>query len=108
MKISTRLISLRAQQGVSRYYIAKKTGISATQLGKYEHDIVDPNLETLSKIVSALNCTLAEFFNEDKSAIYPSEAEKELIRAYRSLSPSQQDAARHMIRELSKANHQLS
>lgn len=104
MKISSRLVSLRADAGISRYQLSKLTGIAATQLAQYEKGKTVPSIESLSKIVDALGCTLPEFFNDGSSILYLSDYEISLLQQYRTLPDAQKVLVRQIIDSFIKAN----
>lgn len=104
MKISSRLVSLRADTGISRYQLAKLTGIAATQLAQYEKGKTIPSIESLSKILDALGCTLSEFFNDDCSTFYLSDQEISLLQRYRTLPEAQKILVQQIIDAFLKAN----
>ena len=51
-----------------------------------------PKLDTLQCICKAFGLTLAQFFLEDESVEVLSKPEKEMLEAFRTLSPKQQQA----------------
>lgn len=102
MNVSTKIKVLRANRGVSRYYLSKLTNISEGELAKYEKGITTPTIKNLTKLCSALGCTLAEFFNDDESILYLTENEKKHIGTYRSLTPAQQDIVNLVADEFAK------
>lgn len=85
MNVAEQFQQLRTDKKCSVYRLSKETGISQNQIHKIERGESHPTIITLEKLLSCLGVTLAEFFNEDMSAMYPSEFEKELIRSVRVL-----------------------
>lgn len=104
MKISSRLVSLRSYAGISRYQLAKMTGIAATQLAQYENGKTVPSIDSLSKILDALGCTLSEFFNDGSDVLYLSEREISLIQQYRTLPDEQRGLVEQIAAAFLKAN----
>ncbi len=102
MNVSTKIRTLRANLGVSRYYLSKITNISEGELAKYEKGVTTPTIKNLSKLCSALGCTLSEFFNDDESVLYLTENEKKHLGAYRSLTAAQQDIVNLVTDEFAK------
>ena len=65
MNISERIIYLRNKQNISQYKLAKLAGISQAGLSNLEQGKKQPTVQTLEKILSALNITWSEFFGEN-------------------------------------------
>ena len=65
MNIGTTIRSHRLQRGLSQGDIEKKTGLLRCYLSRVENGHTVPSLDTLAKIASALDITLAQFFAED-------------------------------------------
>jgi transcriptional regulator with XRE-family HTH domain len=57
MSLSTRLVALRKQHGLSQQAMADAIGIHANSLKKYETEHAQPSLEVLKKIAMALHVT---------------------------------------------------
>jgi transcriptional regulator with XRE-family HTH domain len=65
MQIGTTIRAHRLQKGFSQGDIEKKTGLLRCYLSRVENGHTVPSLDTLSKIASALDLPLAQFFVED-------------------------------------------
>jgi len=65
MQIGTTIRSHRLQKGFSQGDIEKKTGLLRCYLSRVENGHTVPSLDTLSKIASALDLPLSQFFMED-------------------------------------------
>jgi transcriptional regulator with XRE-family HTH domain len=65
MKIGTTIRGYRLQKGLSQGDIEKRTGLLRCYLSRVENGHTVPSLDTLSKIASALDLPLAQFFAED-------------------------------------------
>jgi transcriptional regulator with XRE-family HTH domain len=65
MQIGTTIRAHRLQKGFSQGDIEKKTGLLRCYLSRVENGHTVPSLDTLSKIASALDLPLAQFFAED-------------------------------------------
>lgn len=57
----------RQYRGLSQEQLALKANINTTFLGQIERGIKKPTIDTLEKIVNALDITFEEFFNFEKS-----------------------------------------
>lgn len=65
MQIGTTIRAHRLQKGFSQGDIEKKTGLLRCYLSRVENGHTVPSLDTLSKIASALDLPIAQFFAED-------------------------------------------
>lgn len=89
--IATRIDFLRTEQNLSIRDLAKKSGISKSQLSDIILDNKIPNIYTLDCICTALNVSLSDFFDFDDNVIRLRGKENILIKIYRELSPMSQD-----------------
>jgi transcriptional regulator with XRE-family HTH domain len=65
IKIGTTIRAHRLQKGLSQGDIEKKTGLLRCYLSRVENGHTVPSLDTLSKIASALDLPIAQFFADD-------------------------------------------
>ena len=65
MKIGTTIRAHRLQKGLSQGDIEKKTGLLRCYLSRVENCHTVPSLDTLSKIATALDLPIAQFFADD-------------------------------------------
>jgi transcriptional regulator with XRE-family HTH domain len=65
MQIGTTIRADRLQKGLSQGDIEKKTGLLRCYLSRVENGHTVPSLDTLSKIASALDLPIAQFFSDD-------------------------------------------
>ena len=65
MQIGTTIRAHRLQKGLSQGDIEKRTGLLRCYLSRVENGHTVPSLDTLSKIASALDLPLSQFFMED-------------------------------------------
>ncbi len=65
MKIGTTIRAFRLQKGLSQGDIEKKTGLLRCYLSRVENGHTVPSLDTLSKIATALDMPIAQFFADD-------------------------------------------
>ena len=65
MQIGMTIRGYRLQKGLSQGDIEKRTGLLRCYLSRVENGHTVPSLDTLSKIASALDLPLAQFFAED-------------------------------------------
>ncbi len=60
--VGSTIRDLRKSQGLSQEKLAEKAGLHRTYIGALERGEKSPTVETLSKIVLALNVSLSDFF----------------------------------------------
>ena len=65
MKIGTTIRAHRLHKGLSQGDIEKKTGLLRCYLSRVENSHTVPSLDTLSKIATALDLPIAQFFSDD-------------------------------------------
>jgi transcriptional regulator with XRE-family HTH domain len=65
MKIGSTIRAFRLQKGLSQGDIEKKTGLLRCYLSRVENGHTVPSLDTLSKIASALDLPITQFFADD-------------------------------------------
>ena len=82
---------MRTEQNFSMRDLAKKSGISKSQLADIILGNKIPTVYTLHLIYSALGISLSDFFNFDDAIIRLRSKEAILIKIYRELSPRSQD-----------------
>jgi transcriptional regulator with XRE-family HTH domain len=68
MKIGTTIRTHRLQKGLSQGDIEKKTGLLRCYLSRVENGHTVPSLDTLSKIATALDLPIAQFFADDSTS----------------------------------------
>jgi transcriptional regulator with XRE-family HTH domain len=65
MKIGTTIRTYRLQKGLSQGDIEKRTGLLRCYLSRVENGHTVPSLDTLSKIATALDLPIAQFFADE-------------------------------------------
>jgi transcriptional regulator with XRE-family HTH domain len=68
MKIGTTIRTFRLQKGLSQGDIEKKTGLLRCYLSRVENGHTVPSLDTLSKIATALDLPITQFFAEESTS----------------------------------------
>lgn len=101
MELHERIRKLRTDQGISVYRLAKLSDVSENYIRIIEKGNNQPSVQIIEKLVGSLGMTLAEFFREDESILYPSFYEKELILAARKLDRSNADLLLSLAKALS-------
>lgn len=97
MNASQRIIEVRKERNVSQYKLAKLTGLSQPALSQLESEKTQPTIQTLEKIISALNMSWSEFFGE---ATELSPELQSLVNVAKTLTPEQLKALDVFLRTL--------
>lgn len=63
--IGNRITKLREGQGLTRYRLAIKSGVSFSYVAALEENKHSPSLEVLEKIASGLGISMAQLFEEE-------------------------------------------
>ncbi len=69
MTFGERIISLRKKLKWSQDELAKKVGISAPIIGRYERNEIKPSIETAKNIADSLGFTLDYMLGDSNSAV---------------------------------------
>ena len=95
-----RIKELMEKNGYNTYRLAKQSGISLSTLSSmFEHN-TEPRIETLEKICSACNISVAQFF--ERSSRDLSKEQDEILNIFNSLSRKHKDMARSYLLFLSE------
>jgi transcriptional regulator with XRE-family HTH domain len=102
MKIGTTIRAFRLQKGLSQGDIEKKTGLLRCYLSRVENGHTVPSLDTLSKIATALDMPIAQFFADDAlsrqlSAQKLSDEELRFLTQIRRYSSNLNDSDRKLL-----------
>lgn len=100
-KVGCKIKELRSQRGISQIELAKKIGLSQTNLSNIERGRTTTTLQNLFKIQEVLQCRMADFFDEEDAS-----EETASVDAAESSSVSIDDAIKvlQLIKELSLKN----
>ena len=98
--IAVRIDFLRIEQNLSIRDLAKKSGISKSQLSDIILGNKIPNVYTLYLICTALGISLSDFFDFDDAVIKLRGKEAILIKIYRDLSPMSQDTLIKVVKRM--------
>ena len=92
MEILDKIRKMQGERDWTDYKLAQKAEIPYGTLAAIFQRGTPPKVDTLQNICKAFGLTLAQFFLEDESVEVLSESEKEMLAAFRKLSPKQQQA----------------
>lgn len=108
LTLGQRIKQRRREVGLSQSKLSKASGVSGSSISLWESDTTAPRGENLHKLAAALQCspTWILFGDEDKApqepeepAVKPvSDEETELLRLFRSLPASEQQAQIQTLR----------
>jgi len=94
--VGSRIRSLRKDRSLTQADLAHRIGIQQSDLCRMENGEYKVSLETLFKILSIFEMNIADFFNEDTSAV-SRDREYEFLRQYQRLSPRAQEEIQSFI-----------
>ena len=89
MDLGIKLTQLRRKKNLSVYKLSRLTENSENHIHNIEAGKTQPSVLTLERLLTALDCNLAEFFNDDLTVLYPSLLEREIISEIRRLKEPQ-------------------
>ncbi len=92
MDVSTKLQALRESKGLTRYRLTQMTGISGHHIKGIENGTRQPAIDTLQRLIEAMGCTMAEFFNDGTESTYLTDRERTLLENFRILDSYKSDA----------------
>lgn len=90
----------RLSRGWSEYLLAENSGISQSTISTWRRLNLQPNIASIEKICAGLGITLSQFFQTGE-AVCLSDEEKQILKAFSSLSPNQRKAVLEMIKSFS-------
>ena len=106
VNVQDRLNELLKKQGLSRYKLAKQSGIPEETLTNIFTRGSIPTIATLELICKGLNITLSQFFAENDMIEYTPEF-KELYEEWIFLTPKQKDLTLELIKEMQNKTKKL-
>ncbi len=95
-----RIRELMEKNGYNTYRLAKQSGISLSTLSSMFENNTEPRIETLEKICSACNISIAQFFERSSRDLSPEQSR--VLDVYDSLSSKDREMALSYMRFLSK------
>lgn len=99
MNIGQRIRRLRKVRDLTLEELARATDLSQPFISQIERDIKTPSIGTLSRICTALNVTLGEFFSAD--SVRQPDVER-LVAVAQRLTPQQRDLLLSFLEQLEK------
>ena len=100
MDLGKRLHEIRQSKNISIYKLSQDSEVSESHIRNLEKGIKSATVETLEMLVTHLNMTMSEFFNENDSVSYITPKEKVLLDYYRTLPNDTADAVIEFCQKL--------
>lgn len=83
--VPVRIMELCSKNGISRYQLSPRTGISQSALSDIVKKKNNPTLATIERICDAFGITIAQFFTVDDNSPDLSEDQAEILCIWNSL-----------------------
>lgn len=105
---------MRKNLGMSIKELADKSQLSTGLISQIERDLVSPSVNAMTRIVSALDTTMGEFFDEDYTkqspVLIPKDQHKEIVmadlqRKYDILSPTDNRSVEMVFMNIQKTEN---
>ena len=108
MDVGKRLKEVRESKNISKYKLAQDSGVSESHIRNLERGLKNATVETLEMLLTHLDVTMSEFFNESDEIFYPTSKEKVLLNYFRTLSNDTADIVIEFCEKLErKTNREL-
>ena len=98
--VSDKIAELCAKNGISKYRLSQKTGISQSALSDISQGKNIPTLATLEKICTAFGITMAQFFSKERNIQDLSEEQLQLLQTWDDLKPEEKKSIRPCMKIL--------
>ena len=96
--IGPRIKELCDKQQITKYRLSQMTGVTQTVLSRIMKGENVPTIQTIEKICSALNISLAQFFAKDENPPDLTAEQKEIIETWNGLNPEERERLMKIIR----------
>lgn len=96
--IGPRIKELCDKQQITKYRLSQMTGVTQTVLSRIIKGENVPTIQTIEKICSALNISLAQFFAKDENPPDLTAEQKEIIETWNGLNPEERERLMKIIR----------
>jgi len=108
MDVGKRLKEVRESKNISKYKLAQDSGVSESHIRNLERGLKNSTVETLEMLLTHLDMTMSEFFNEGDEIFYLTSKEKVLLNYFRTLSNDTADIVIEFCEKLErKTNPEL-
>ena len=96
--IGPRIKELCDKQQITKYRLSQMTGVTQTVLSRIMKGENVPTIQTIEKICSALNISLAQFFAKDENPPDLTAEQKEIIETWNGLNLEERERMMKIIR----------
>ena len=96
--IGPRIKELCDKQQITKYRLSQLTGVTQTVLSRIIKRENIPTIQTLEKICTALNISLAQFFAKDENPPDLTAEQREIVETWSGLNPEDRDRLMKIIR----------
>ena len=96
--IGPRIKELCDKQQITKYRLSQMTGVTQTVLSRIMKGENVPTIQTIEKICSALNISLAQFFAKAENPPDLTAEQKEIIETWNGLNPEERERLMKIIR----------
>lgn len=104
MKIGKRIRELRKAKGYTTKSLALRAGVAQSSVSDIENDKISPSIETLDKLLRALDLSLSDFFYADSSSI-PADIVY-VMQSIKKLTPEERLLLSKLLESLQKGRSQ--
>jgi transcriptional regulator with XRE-family HTH domain len=100
--VSERIRELRNTRGLSQEQLANKANLNTSFIGAIERDVKKPTVDTLDKIITALDISVQDFFNFeiDLSKNETSDDLNKLIYIVKDLNEKDQETIYNLVKQI--------
>lgn len=101
MDVIARINEIMKAQGLSRYELARLSGLSSSTLANMKRRNTVPTIATLEELCSALNISLSQFFADENTEFYPVDrSQREFLDLLLILDSEQQKALLNFVKTM--------
>ena len=105
MDVIARINEIMKAQGISRYELAKLSGLSSSTLANMKRRNTVPTIATLEELCSALIISLSQFFAGEDTEFYPVDgSQREFLDLLLILDTEQQKALLNFVKTMIPSN----
>jgi transcriptional regulator with XRE-family HTH domain len=100
--VSERIRELRNTRGLSQEQLANKANLNTSFIGAIERDVKKPTVDTLDKIITALDISVQDFFNFeiDLSKNETSDDLNKLVYIVKDLNEKDQETIYNLVKQI--------
>ncbi len=101
MDVISRISELMKKQGLTRYQLAKLSGLSQSTIANMYQRNTIPSVATIETICQVFDISLPQFFAQEDDQFFPmNEKQREVMDLYLLLDSEQQDAVLSIMKNM--------